>query len=121
MYIKEGGKSMDEIEKRIEAGKEFIRNRITELRLKADVSEYQMSYDLGQNRNYVQAISSGKAMPSMAGFLNICDYFDITPLEFFDPGLKEPGLLRSVNEKLKKMSPDDLELLDTVLGRIMGE
>lgn len=31
---------------------EFIRNRITELRLKKGVSEYQMSMELGQNRSY---------------------------------------------------------------------
>ena len=49
---------------------EFIRNRITELRLKKGVSEYQMSMDLGQNKNYVQAISSGRALPSMKQFLN---------------------------------------------------
>lgn len=29
---------------------EFIRNRITELRLKKGVSEYQMSMDLGQKK-----------------------------------------------------------------------
>ena len=44
---------------------EFIRNRITELRLKKGVSEYQMSMELGQNRSYIQAISSGRSMPSM--------------------------------------------------------
>ena len=44
---------------------EFIRNRITELRLKKGVSEYQMSMELGQNRSYIQAISSGRSMPSI--------------------------------------------------------
>ena len=63
---------------------EFIRNRITELRLKKGVSEYQMSMELGQNRSYIQAISSGRSMPSMKQFLNICEYFEITPLQFFD-------------------------------------
>lgn len=33
---------------------EFIRNRITELRLKKGASEYQMSLALGQNRSYIQ-------------------------------------------------------------------
>ena len=61
---------------------EFIRNRITELRLKKGVSEYQMSMELGQNRSYIQAISSGRSMPSMKQFLNICEYFEITPLNF---------------------------------------
>ena len=60
---------------------EFIRNRITELRLKRNVSEYQMSLDLGQNRSYIQAISSGRALPSMGHFLKICDYFEISPMQ----------------------------------------
>lgn len=109
---------MDEIDVKIESGKDFIRKRITQLRLKADVSEYQMSYDLGQNRGYIQAISSGKSMPSMAGFLNICDYFGITPLQFFDPSVKEPELISEINTLLKNLNEDDLLLLKEVLTRI---
>ena len=41
---------------------EFIRNRITELRLKKGASEYQMSLALGQNRSYIQGISSGRSL-----------------------------------------------------------
>lgn len=110
---------MDEIDVKIESGKDFIRKRITELRLKADVSEYQMSYDLGQNRGYIQAISSGKSMPSMSGFLNICDYFNITPLEFFDPSVQEPVLIKEIISLLNKMNEDDLLLLKEVLTRIV--
>ena len=33
---------------------DFIRHRVTELRLKKGVSEYQMSLDLGHSRSYVQ-------------------------------------------------------------------
>ncbi|NBJ74972.1 transcriptional regulator, partial [Neglecta sp. X4] len=33
----------------------YIGERITELRLKMEVSEYQMSYDLGHNKNYIRA------------------------------------------------------------------
>ena len=38
---------------------EFVRERITQLRLRKGVSEYQMSYDLGYSRGYVYNISSG--------------------------------------------------------------
>ena len=109
---------MDEIEKNIENGKNFIRNRITELRIKADVSEYQMSLELGQNRSYIQFISSGKAMPSMAGFLNICDYFGITPLQFFDTSIKEPNLLNDVISSIKSLPEDDLELILEIAERL---
>lgn len=41
----------------------FVRERITQLRLRKGVSEYRMSYDLGHSRGYVHNISSGKALP----------------------------------------------------------
>ena len=53
---------------------QFVRDRITQLRLKKGVSEYQMSYDLGHSRSYVYNISSGKSLPPMAEFLQICKY-----------------------------------------------
>ena len=76
----------------------YVRQRITELRLKRDVSEYEMSLALGMNRNYIQGITSGKALPSMAQFLNICDYFEITPMQFFDGETLYPQLIRKVIE-----------------------
>lgn len=113
--------NMDEIDIKIENEKTFIRDRITELRLKMDVSEYQMSLELGQNRGYVQSISSGKAMPSMAGFLNICDYFGITPVEFFDPDIDDPTVLNRVFNSLKKLNEDDLELIEQIAYRLNKE
>ena len=49
--------------------KMFIANRITELRLKKNVSEYQMSLDLGRNKSYIQSLSSGRNNPTMENFL----------------------------------------------------
>ena len=97
---------------------EYIRNRITELRLKKNVSEYQMSLDLGQNRSYVQAISSGRAMPSMSQFLNICNYFDITPLQFFDSEAINPQLLHKAMEGMRKLKDDDLIMLIGFINRL---
>lgn len=101
--------------------KEFIRNRITELRIRKNVSEYQMSLDLGQNRSYIQAISSGRALPSMAQFLKICDYFEITPLEFFDSETVNPQLLSKAIKGLRKLNEDDLMLLIGLINRLSLE
>ena len=92
----------------------YVRQRITELRLKRDVSEYEMSLALGMNRNYIQGITSGKALPSMAQFLNICDYFEITPMQFFDGETLYPQLIRKVIEEMQGMDDEDLLLLLTV-------
>ena len=63
---------------------QFIRDRISLLRLKKNVSEYRMSTDLGHSKSYMQSISSGRAVPSLGEFLYICEYLGVTPREFFD-------------------------------------
>lgn len=110
--------NVDEIDIKIQQGKDFIKNRITELRLKTGVSEYQMSFDLGQSKSYIQSISSGKAMPSMAGFLNICDYFGITPVEFFDTTIQEPNLLNDLIKTIETLPKSDLELILEIAERL---
>ena len=99
----------------------YIRDRITELRLKKNVSEYQTSTDLGQNKGYIQAISSGKALPSMAQFLRICDYFEISPLQFFDSETVNPQLLHRAMEGMRKLNEDDLIMLIGFINRLQSE
>lgn len=96
----------------------FIRQRITQLRIQKGVSEYKMSMDLGHSKGYIQSISSGRALPSMSEFLTICDYFGITPLEFFDTNENEIILLKELNEEINKMNKDDINLLTQMAKRL---
>ena len=89
----------------------FIRDRITQLRIQKGVSEFKMSYDLGHSRSYIYNISSGKSLPPMAEFLEICAYFEITPSQFFNDSTENPALLQSAIEELKKLNDDDLMLV----------
>lgn len=76
----------------------FIRERINELRMKKNISEYQLSLDLGHSQGYIQSITSGRNLPSMSSFLDICAYFDITPSEFFDSTINNPSLIKNIME-----------------------
>lgn len=98
---------------------DFVRERITQLRLQKDVSEYKMSYDLGHSRGYINNIFSGKTLPSMTEFFAICDYFGISPVEFFDTTTANPKLSRSVLEALEQLDEDDLELTLTNIKRLL--
>lgn len=49
----------------------FIRTRITELRMKKDVSEHRMSLDLGKSGSYIRGITNGMALPSLKELFNI--------------------------------------------------
>lgn len=97
---------------------QFVRDRITQLRLAKGISEYQMSYDLGHSRGYVYNISSGKALPSMSEFFSICDYFGIRPGEFFDTEQKNPILMAKAIEELKSLNDNDMLLALTLLNRL---
>ena len=97
---------------------DMIRNRITQLRMKKGVSEYQMSLDLGHSKSYMQSISSGRALPSMSEFLVICDYLGVTPREFFDEELSNPALVAEITNRLRSYSDDDLRLILALLERI---
>lgn len=97
---------------------EFIRNRITELRLRKQVSEYQMSYDLGHSRGYINNITSGKVLPSMSEFLYICEYFQISPSAFFDQEQKNPELISKAMSDLKKLSEEDILFVLDMINRL---
>ena len=97
---------------------EFIRERITALRIKKNVSEYRMSLDLGHSISYIRGINSGKALPSMREFLYICEYLGVTPTEFFDTGMEDPKKVRQLREISRDMSGDDLSALIDMANRI---
>lgn len=96
----------------------FIAERITELRQRANVSEYQMSLDLGRNKSYIQAISSGRALPSMAQFYDICHYFNITPQQFFDERLHNLPLHEKATDLLKQLDDEDMLAIISILNRL---
>lgn len=98
---------------------EFVRNRITQLRLQKGVSEYKMSYDLGHSRGYVYNISSGKSLPPLSEFFAICDYFGITPSEFFDDKVTRPDLIQKALEGLKQLNGEDLRLILNFIERLL--
>lgn len=87
----------------------FIRDRITQLRLKKDVSEYEMSFALGQSKGYIQNITSGHNLPLMENFNDICKYFEITPAEFFDDQLKNPTAGKQILYHLERLFGDDMD------------
>lgn len=97
---------------------QFIRDRISVLRTKKNVSEYRMSTDLGHSKSYMQSISSGRSMPSLVEFLYICEYLGVTPREFFDEDIKEPQLVQKLYELTRKMSQEDLDVLISTAERL---
>jgi transcriptional regulator with XRE-family HTH domain len=93
----------------------FIRARITELRMKKNVSEHRMSLDLGKSGSYLRGISSGAALPSLKEMFNIISYFEMTPSEFFSPMEPSDTPYAILCERLRGLDDTDLEKVNTFL------
>jgi transcriptional regulator with XRE-family HTH domain len=63
---------------------DFFRDRLRFLRNERKISAREMSLSLGQNETYINKIETGRTSTSMTGFLKICEFFNITPVQFFD-------------------------------------
>lgn len=99
----------------------FIRNRITELRINKNISEYQLSYDLGKSKSYIQSITSGATLPSMDAFIDICAYFEISPTEFFDKDFHKPEKIREALLCIESLSEKDLDLVLSIIKRLSNK
>lgn len=69
---------------------EWFPERLAQLRMQKGVSARDMSLSLGQSESYINKIENRRTLPSMAGFLYICEYLEISPQEFFDTSLSAP-------------------------------
>ena len=96
----------------------FVRERITELRMKLDISEYQMSLELGQNKGYIHDITSGGALPSLKQLYNICDYLGVTISEFFDASDHDSPQLRETVHELRKLSEDEIDIIAQLVRKL---
>lgn len=91
---------------------DFIRKRITKLRVARDISEYKISTDLGFSKGYVQSITSGRSLPSLQALLDLCDYFNISPKDFFDEDTEpESPLILEIVKNLRTLPEEDLTTL----------
>ena len=90
--------------------REAFCKRMTQLRMNKGVSARDMSLSIGQSPNYIIGIESGKNYPSMESFFYICDYFGITPKEFFDIDSTNPSKTTELVEIIKSLPDERLDL-----------
>ena len=99
----------------------FVSNRVAQLRQAKGVSARDMSLSIGQNVNYINFIENRKAEPSLSGLIYICDYFKITPQEFFDEGNPHPDRLNEIITDLKLLDENALTHLSGVVKEMVGK
>lgn len=88
-----------------------VARKIKKLRNKRGVTARKMSLELGQSPAYINRIETGKMAPSLKSFLEICDFLDITPQDFFAPDVEDfidSKSIEPVKHLIYNLSPEQL-------------
>ena len=57
----------------------------------------------------------------MKEFLAICEYFELTPQQFFDEGTQNPELIQKAVNGMKQLNEDDMLMLLGIINRLLKE
>lgn len=93
---------------------DFVAERISQLRNHKNVSAREMSLAIGQNANYINRIENKLNLPSLQGLFYICEYFKITPQEFFTQNTSNPHKIQEILSVLNELEEDDSTLVLTL-------
>ncbi|MCB6993537.1 helix-turn-helix domain-containing protein [bacterium 210820-DFI.6.37] len=94
---------------------DFFSKRLIELRLEKGISARDMSLSLGQSDSYINRIENKKMLPSLTVFFYICEFFDITPQEFFDGNEGSTLQMMQLVNDLKALEPDQLKHIAAIV------
>lgn len=95
-------------------------SRLAELRTQKGISARDMSLSLGQSESYINKIENKRALPSMAGFIYICEYLGITPQDFFNADSLAPQKSKAVLAELENLTASQADHLMLIIKDITG-
>ena len=78
-----------------------------------------MSLSLGQSESYINKIENRRTLPSFTGFIYICEYFGITPQEFFGND-SSPQKTKELLRELEKLTPEQTDHILQIIKDIIG-
>ena len=58
--------------------------RFKQIRLKKGISQFETGKAISRTENHIKNIEKGVALPTLRNFFRLCDFFNITPKNFFD-------------------------------------
>ncbi len=99
----------------------WVSARIAELRMQKGISARDMSLSLGQSESYINKIENKRTLPSMTGFIYICEYLGITPQEFFNVGSPAPQKAKDLLQEFEKLTASQIEHIMLIVKDIAGE
>lgn len=100
---------------------QHIRDKIAGLCRDNNIAEAKLSKIMGHSDSYIRGITSGRNMISLVELLYICEYFHITPDEFFRTDRDLPLVKRTVIEDIIALPVEDVEAIANLIERLKSK
>jgi len=100
---------------------QHIRDKIASLCIENDIAESKLSKLMGHSDSYIRGITSGRNMISLGELLYICEYFHITPDEFFRRDRNLPLVKRNIIEDIVALPVEDAEAIAKLIERLKAK
>lgn len=100
---------------------DWFYGRLSSLREQKGVSARDMSLSLGQSESYINKIENKRMLPSMTGFIYICEFLGITPQEFFDTNSHSPQKTKELLQEFEKLTPTQAEHILLLIKDLNGK
>lgn len=97
--------------------KEMIAERIKQIRLAKGISQYELSYNLGHSRNYINNIERQESFPSLAEYFEIINYLGVTAEQFHATN-KSLSYLKLIKALEMVTEDEDLDFITQFIERV---
>ena len=105
ILIMEGVRALEKLEKK-------ILDRVTQLRMQKDISEKQLSRDIGKSPSYLSSMNKNQSMLSLLTLKTICEYLDVSLSDFFDfDDNTYPVKINRIKLELLKLDDEELDII----------
>ena len=105
--------------------KRVFGQRINYIRKSQKITSEQLAEICGVNAGHIRQIEAGMRLPSLNLFIEICNGLQVSPEYLLASELKEynqyDDRYDKIKEKLDKLSPQEVELLDSLLDTYVLE
>lgn len=97
----------------------FLRQRLAILRTDKNISARELSLRLGQSEGYINAIETGKSMPSIKMLFYICEELDVSLSAFFDENNQYPLIITDIIKESKRLNKKSLESVLAIMKNMV--
>lgn len=89
--------------------------RIMQLQKQNNLNDHELSRLLGYKANNMNKIINFVSLPRMEKFFELCDFFNISPEEFFRYNDEDPKWTDQTFKRLQNLNEEERKIIDYIL------